>query len=69
MLAFDDFGIQGEEDFWEEEDPEQYNGSRQARSYMKSMFPGDQEASHIYMETPEFRNSSLPSRAPPWKGM
>lgn len=41
------FGIQVEEDSWEEEDPEQPSGSRQARSYLKSIFPGD----HYYLHT------------------
>lgn len=46
VLAFNDFGIQVKEDSWEEEDPEQSSGSRWARSYLKSMFPGDHEALH-----------------------
>lgn len=46
VLAFDDFGIQVEEDSWEEEDPEQSSSSRRSRSYLKSMFLGDHEAPH-----------------------
>lgn len=46
VLAFDDFGIQVEEDSWEEEDPEQSSSSRWSRSYLKSMFLGDHEAPH-----------------------
>lgn len=46
VLASDFFGIQVEEDSWEEEDPDQSSGSRQARSYLKSMLPGDHEAPH-----------------------
>ncbi|XP_047620780.1 rho guanine nucleotide exchange factor 9 isoform X1 [Phacochoerus africanus] len=43
-LAFDDTGIQLEEDCWGKESPEQHSRGRQARSYQKSMFPGEDEA-------------------------
>ena len=46
VLAFDGFGIQVEEDSCEEEDPEQYSGRRQARSNLKSIFPGDHDNLH-----------------------
>ncbi|XP_074215853.1 rho guanine nucleotide exchange factor 9 isoform X10 [Camelus bactrianus] len=44
VLAFNDFGIQVEEDSWEEESPNQPGRGRQAKSYQKSMLPGDLEA-------------------------
>ncbi|XP_073918653.1 rho guanine nucleotide exchange factor 9 isoform X2 [Castor canadensis] len=37
-LAFDDFGIQVEEESWEEEAPENLSGGRQTRNYLKNMF-------------------------------
>nr|XP_031531086.1 rho guanine nucleotide exchange factor 9 isoform X5 [Vicugna pacos] len=44
VLAFNDFGMQVEEDSWEEESPKQPGRGRQAKSYQKSMLPGDLEA-------------------------
>lgn len=44
VLAFDDFGIQVEEDHWEKESSEQPGRGRWTRSYMKHTFSGDCEA-------------------------
>ncbi|XP_048653163.1 rho guanine nucleotide exchange factor 9 isoform X1 [Marmota marmota marmota] len=51
VLASEDFGIQVEEDFWEEEEvPGHFSSDRQCRSYLKNMSPRSHEAPSTWIE-------------------